>query len=199
MPTRRSRAYSRTTSSIENRGSRADVSSSLWIKLLSSSDEIPSASSSSSSSSPSERFAGPVPTISRRGEGESADEHGQAPERSLLGPAEELVAPLDRGPQRAVPVGRVPRTSGEQAQGGGPGWLIQPFEDGRRREELGPGGCELDGQRQPSQAHTDFGDGRDVVVRQSKVGPGGARPLHEQPDRRVGGQVARRRRAAQIR
>jgi len=61
----------------------------------------------------------------------------------LLGRLEQVVAPLDRRPQRSLSLGRVPASSRQQRQP-----PLQTFEHGCRREHLDACRCELEGKRQ---------------------------------------------------
>ena len=110
-------------------------------------------------------------------------EDGQLGEQALLGTAEELVAPVDGGSDRALPIGRVVRAVGEELE-----LAVEPAQQRGRREQADPGSGELDGQRQPVQpsAHLaeDLLSGR--VDLESGVGHPGS--LGEQPHRSRHGQ-----------
>src|SRR5829696_3096015 len=76
-------------------------------------------------------------------DGEVADENCQPSEQLLFVRSEQVVAPGDRVTHRALAVGEIPRTTGEQAQPFG-----EVGQEGRWREDVQAGGGELDCERQ---------------------------------------------------
>ena len=134
-----------------------------------SSDSTPA--TTSSSRSPATAFA-PV-------QSEAPDEDAEAREERLLLSAEEVVAPLDRGAQRPVPLGQAGAGLGLQE--------LEPraeaLEDVSRREQLDPGGGELERQREPVQADAELGDRVGVQLGELEVGPCVARASDEEPYR----------------
>ena len=72
-------------------------------------------------------------------EPEAAHEHRQQPQQRLLGRAEQAVAPVEGGPQRALPGGQVARPL-EQGR-------VEAGEQGRRVEHPRAGGRQLEGER----------------------------------------------------
>jgi hypothetical protein len=111
----------------------------------------------------------------RGDERESAGEHTQRGEDALVGLAQQVEAPPDRGAERALPDRCVHRSFRKDRQS-----PIQASEKGGRCEEPGAGRGQLDRQRQAVQAGADTGD-RDGVVAGEREGrvdrPG---PLDEQ-------------------
>jgi hypothetical protein len=79
-------------------------------------------------------------------QGEWAREGGQPPENALLGLAEQLVAPVDRGFQRPLPRRGDPVGADQQ-----PEPVIEPVEQLSEAERLDLGGGQLDRQRYPVQ------------------------------------------------
>ena len=86
---------------------------------------------------------------------EAVREHGQPLEHPLLVGVEQAVRPVDRGPHRAVPVDRTTPTSAQQAEA-----VVEGADDRRNPERGGPGGRQLDGQRDAVEPATDVLDHR---------------------------------------
>ena len=108
----------------------------------------------------------------------AAGEDRQDLEEPLLRRTQELVAPLDRRPERLLARGQVAGAAAERLQAAG-----EPIPKRLRREEVQSGGGELDRERQPVEPAADVGDGGGVVVGEPEVRSDAARPLHEQLDR----------------
>ncbi len=88
----------------------------------------------------------------RRLERPPPGEDAERAKRALLGRGEQVIAPLDRGPQRALPLGSISRAAGQKRQAA--------VEAGDQRiwiERLQPRGCELDRKRQPVEPPADLG------------------------------------------
>ena len=114
---------------------------------------------------------------------EAADEDGETPEDGARLLVEQLMAPLDRGPQRALALRGVPRAAGEQGER-----VLEALEQALRIQELCAGGGELDGERKPVQAPAD----RSNAPAGLHLPPDRARPLDEELDRvRVGERLER--------
>ena len=94
-------------------------------------------------------------------EGAPAGEDGQAPEQALLRLLEERVAPVDRGPERLLPLGNVARAGREHVEG-----AVEPLEQRLRGQKPQAGRGELEGERQAVQAPADGRDGGGVLGRQ---------------------------------
>ena len=109
-------------------------------------------------------------------------------EQPLLARLQQLVAPLDRGPERLLALGQVARA----ARAAAASRLSSRSTQRLRREEVDPRRGELDRQRQAVQPQADLGDGGGVVVRQPEVGPDRLGALDEQLDRLVLGELLRR-------
>jgi hypothetical protein len=119
------------------------------------------------------RAANPLRRVQR----EAANEDGQAAEEGLLLRRQVVVTPGDGVPHRLLPSRQVPPAAGQQRQP-----LLQPGEEGGGRQDLDPGGGELDGQRQPVEPAADVGDGRGVGLREGEVGPDRLRAVDEEAD-----------------
>ena len=104
-------------------------------------------------------------------ERERAREDGEAGEERLDGRIEEVVAPFDRRSQRALTLGRVARSAGQEREDGAES-LEQPLGGEELRSRRG----ELDRQREAVEAAADLGDGR--VGRE--LAPDPARSLDEE-------------------
>ena len=106
-------------------------------------------------------------------EGATPYEEREAAEERLLRSREEVVAPFDRGMQRALAPWDIVRTAGQERQS-----FLQTLEDLVRRQRDHAGGSQLDRERQVVQAATDL---RDHPGR-SEVGNGRSRACVEQLD-----------------
>src|SRR5262249_10931637 len=87
-------------------------------------------------------------------------EGADAPEQSLLGRSQQLIAPLNRRAKRALSGRQLTPAPAEERQP-----ALQPLQDLVRREQPGPGGSELDRRGQAIQAPADGGN------RRVRVGP----------------------------
>src|SRR5919201_1140113 len=94
-----------------------------------------------------------VADVFGRLEGAAVRENREAREQALLGRREELVAPVDRGPQRLLALGQVARAARQQLEP-----PAQASLERARRQQLDARGCELDRQRQPVQPPADLLD-----------------------------------------
>ena len=93
---------------------------------------------------------------------------------ALLVVNEEVEAPADRVPQRAVPGGCVPGARGEKLQR-----VLEPGEDPRRGEHLDPRRRQLDRERQAVEVVTDLRARGQVCLVRLESRAHGARPLEE--------------------
>ena len=107
----------------------------------------------------------------------AADEDREACEQRLLRLVEHVVAPGDRAAQRLLPFGKVAGAAGEQSKA-----VLEPAQHRFGREDPDARRRQLDGQRQPIEAHADLGHRRRVVVRDVEIGLHGARSLDEERD-----------------
>jgi hypothetical protein len=115
----------------------------------------------------------------RRGvEREAADEHAQRVERGLLVGGEQRVAPVDHVAERAVPRLGVARVGAQQVEP-----VLEPPEQGARREQPRARRRELEGERESVEAAAHRGDVAGVLVGEGEVGTAGAGALHEQAHR----------------
>ena len=89
-----------------------------------------------------------------RGERKAAGEHGEPCEQVFAPRVEQVVAPLDRGAQRALALGRVARTTCQQRES-----RVEALEQELGSEEPRPRRRELDRERKPVQAAADRLDG----------------------------------------
>ena len=102
----------------------------------------------------------------------AAREHGEAGEQALLVGLEQLVAPVDRRPQRLLTSRSVGGAADEEGEP-----LVEPFQDRLRRQEPDARGRQLDGERQAVESCADRGDDRrrlrvDREARLDSAGPG---------------------------
>ena len=107
----------------------------------------------------------------------AADEHRQLPEHRTLPFGQELVAPLDRSPQRLLP-GRARARASEQFHAAG-----QPGSDLLQVQRPGPRSREFQGQRNAVQMKADRRHRRNITWADHQAGPGGPRPRQEQGGR----------------
>ena len=128
-----------------------------------------------------ERLQVAVADSLRRLERPAAGEDREARQSLLLMLLEQVVAPGDRRPQRLLSLGSIPGATREEREP-----LLQPREQGIRRQDLDARGRQLDRERQAVEAAADLGDG--AVGRE--VGPDGPGALVEEGD----GVVVRQRR-----
>jgi len=106
---------------------------------------------------------------------EAAGENRQASEERLLRRSEQVVAPGDRVAHRALAVGEIPRTTGEQTQPFG-----EVSQEGRWREDIQAGGGELDRERQTVKATAALGDRAQFIVSWGEVRIDGERAVEEE-------------------
>src|SRR5262245_38237766 len=126
-----------------------------------------------------ERVQVAVTDLLGRIESPAAGEDAQACHEVLFMRLEEVVAPLDRGAQRALPLWEIPRSAGEQRQR-----LLEPLEEHIRGEQLDPRGGQLDRERETVETAADLADG----AVGGKVGPDGPGALVEKGHGVGGGQ-----------
>ena len=88
------------------------------------------------------------------------------------------MAPVQRRPQRLLPLRQITRSPGEQREPG-----PQHRQQGQGRVQPDPGRGQFDGQRQPVQGSADLGSGRKLVFLRREVRADGPGPRDEQPDR----------------
>ncbi len=122
----------------------------------------------------------------RRLEGRSPGEHGQAAEDRPLRLGQQVVAPVDRRPQRLVPGDGGPAAAGQQAEP-----VVEAGRDLLDRERPDARGGELDGERDAVQATAELGDRARILVGQANDGLDRPGPLDEQPAGVDGSEVAR--------
>ena len=108
---------------------------------------------------------------------EAAREHREAAQHRPLLVAQQVVGPVDGGPQRLVALDRRAAATGQEPEA-----LPEPLRDLRRRQRARPGGRELDRERDAVEAPADLDDRVDVAGVDLEPGPDRARPLGEQPD-----------------
>src|SRR5207248_1993358 len=96
---------------------------------------------------------------------EAAGEDREACEQALPVRIEEVVAPLDRGAERLLALGRFARSAGEQRQP-----LLEPRQQLIRRQDADAGGGKLDRERQSVEPAADLCDG---IVRLEAAPDGG--------------------------
>ena len=89
----------------------------------------------------------------RRIEGEPAGEHGETPKAALLVEGQQVVAPVEGGPHRAVPFRHIARTGGAEG-------LVETVEQRLGAEEPGVGGGQLQRQGEPVEPTADLGHRR---------------------------------------
>ena len=90
---------------------------------------------------------------------ETADEHGQAPECGLLDGIKKVLAPLNRGANAAVPLGRRPPRPAQFTQVG-----FEAGDDLVGRHDANSGGRQLDPEREVVEPGADVEDGGFGVV-----------------------------------
>ena len=105
------------------------------------------------------------------------------------------MAPLDRGAQCAVSLGQA--GAGLGLQGLQP--LLESRDDLARREQLDPGGGQLEREWEPVQAQTQPGDRVGVCIGELEVGPRGTCAIHEQSHRLDPPEVRRVERVGRVR
>ena len=105
----------------------------------------------------SERVEVGAADLAERLQRTGACENRQPLEQRLLRSGQQVVAPLDRRPQRLMANGQVAVSCGQELERTG-----DPRQDLRRREEVAPGRRELDRERDSVEQAADLGDGRRV-------------------------------------
>jgi hypothetical protein len=93
-----------------------------------------------------------VAHLGHRLEREAADEYAEPTEQRLLGRRQQFVAPVQGSTQRPLPLWLILRPAIEDDEP-----TIQAAEQRPRWQYAHAGGSQLDRQRQPVQAHADFG------------------------------------------
>ena len=116
-------------------------------------------------------------------------EHGEPFEHALLVVEQQLVAPVDDGPQRLLPRQGGARPAGEQTEP-----IVESGGELFEREGSGPGGRELDRQWQTIEPKADVADHVEVVL--AELDGSSRRPG---PERRRARPHRRRRAAAPAR
>jgi hypothetical protein len=112
----------------------------------------------------------------RRPRGDAAGEDPQATEQRALRFCEKVVAPVDRGAQRALARKGGARSTGQEAEAIG-----EPVGHHRRRQRAHPGRRELDRQGNAVELSADADHGRRIGAGEHEASPGPSRALHEQP------------------
>ena len=107
----------------------------------------------------------------------AAREHRQPAEEDPLRLREVVVAPLDGAAQGSLPIGNALAPGRQDLQA-----MLEAGEQSGRRQHLGPGGGQLDGQRQTVEARDDRGDRAELVLGRLETGPGDPGTIHEQRD-----------------
>src|SRR5207237_3440746 len=97
----------------------------------------------------------------RRVEGAAAREDCEPGEEALLVRAEEVVAPVERRPERLLVLGGVAAAAGEEREP-----VPEPRQKRHGRQELRPRGGELDREREPVEAAAELGDDGRVLLAQ---------------------------------
>ncbi len=110
-------------------------------------------------------------------DGPAPHEGRQPGEQPPLGFVQEVVAPGDGVAQGALALGEGPDPGGEEGEA-----ALQPRQHLLGREDLGPGGGQLDGQGQAVEPGGDLGHRRGVLLRDSEPRLHRQGPLREQPD-----------------
>ena len=113
-----------------------------------------------------------------------AGKHRQAAQQDLLGRGEQVMAPVDGGPQRPLPRRRGPVAGTQQREA-----VAQPGGDLLGGQHAHPGGGQLDGQRHAVQGAADVRHRHRVPLRDREAGPGRRRPVREQLGRLEAGQL----------
>ncbi len=114
----------------------------------------------------------------------ATDKHAQPSEEPLLGVAEEVVAPIQCGPQRLLPLGPVLRPGGQQRQA-----MLEPRQQHGRGEQTDARGRQLERQGQPIEPPADGRHYPGVGGREVEGWQDRPRPLCEQLDRGVSTQL----------
>jgi hypothetical protein len=114
-----------------------------------------------------------------QGRGKEGEEH----EEALLAGLEEVVAPLDRRPERLLALGQVAGPAAEELQA-----VSEAVAESLGREEVQARRGQLDGQRQAIETPADLEHRGGVVVGQAEVGSHGPGPFDEELDRLEGTQ-----------
>jgi hypothetical protein len=116
--------------------------------------------------------------------------HGEAAQHAPFRRRQQLPAPVDRRPERLLPVGPAAPAGGQDGEP-----IVQPVSQLRHAEGADTGRGQLQGERDPVQAAADFGDGGGVVGAEAepRCGRGGAldEKLHGAEGAQVAGQSGR--------
>jgi hypothetical protein len=115
-------------------------------------------------------------------QGAAPGEDGEAGEEALLLRLEQGVAPVQGVAQGLLAHGEVAGAAGEEGEAL-PGGVAQAGEQGLGRQQLDPGGGQLEGQGQPVQEAADLGDGDAVLRREGEVRARGPGALDEEAHR----------------
>ena len=109
-----------------------------------------------------------------------AREHRQAAQQHLLRPGQQVMAPVDGRPERALPGRRGPAARAEQGEP-----VTQPVGDLLSGQHGHPRCGQLDGQRHPIQRPADRGHRHRVALGDGETRAGGRGPVGEQLDRLI--------------
>lgn len=113
-----------------------------------------------------------------------AGEDRQPPQQDPLGLVEQLVAPVDRRPERLLP-GRGRSVAHRQQ----PEPVLDPGVDLLHGQHPAQGGGELDGERHPVERRAEPGDVRRVLLGHGEAPRGGGGTVDEEPHRLAGADV----------
>jgi hypothetical protein len=108
----------------------------------------------------------------------ASGEHRKRREEAPLLVRQEVVAPLDRGPEGLLSLVRVARAAGQKRE-----TLVQSSRQRLRGEQLEPRRRELDREREPVEPPADLEQGGGVLARRPEFGLDRSSPLDEEPDR----------------
>ena len=113
-----------------------------------------------------------------RFDGACAREHRQAREQRSLVAAEQVVAPVESRAHRALAIGAILRSAGEQ-----PKPPVEPIVQVLRREHAQTRRCQLQRERQTVEPHADLADCRRVLAGEFEVGSRSLSALDKERDR----------------
>ena len=116
----------------------------------------------------------------------STDEGRQRPEHAALRVREQVVAPVEGGPERLLARQGGAAAADEESEA-----VVQPIDDGRDGQDRDARRRELDRERQPVEVMAESGDCRRVLGGQREGRDDGLGALREQPDRVDRGELAR--------
>src|SRR5207247_7163545 len=131
---------------------------------------------------------GPAADRLRLLESSAASKHREPGQQALQSGIEQLIAPRDRAGERLLATREIAGAGAQRAQA-----LLQPCEEGLRREQLAPRRGQFDCERQAVHSLAAAGDGGRVLGGGVEVGLRRKCPLDEQLDRLVLGEGFERR------